>query len=304
MKSSNSELRAELETTHAACRTHSCTGKLPAPGGTGRLVLAGPEKPWHKSQDERAPRSASGPGARKHRLRHTGHQIRRRPTPTRISNLPGHRGRAAGRHRLNRRSQPPQDDPRTRTPRHGRANRAGNHRPSNRRTGSKTAAGSCFGGFLFSALATLAGHAAAGDLARDAESRRDAGVRRIMWATSREVRRTSRETLIQEAKANERLLSDENLEVLAQLPAREPLAVVRPGHTTPKANIRWIPRNGAPPTTKVRIAVLPLIMLGDHFPERLRKLPPTPAPKNSRAARTASRSNPLPSFAPFPYTDI
>jgi hypothetical protein len=108
----------------------------------------------------------------------------------------------------------------------------------------------------------------------------------FMWATSREVRRTTREALIKEANADERLLTDEDLEVLKQLPINEPLAIVRPGHTTPKANIRWISRNGAPPTTKVRIAVLPLIMLGDQLPERFRPLPPAPAPRNSRAART------------------
>jgi hypothetical protein len=107
----------------------------------------------------------------------------------------------------------------------------------------------------------------------------------FMWATSREVRRTTREALIAEAKSNDRLLTEEDLEVLAQLPTDEPLALVRPGHTAPKANIRWVSRDGAAPTTKVRIAVLPLIMLGDQLPDRLRKLPPAPAPRQSRAAR-------------------
>lgn len=108
----------------------------------------------------------------------------------------------------------------------------------------------------------------------------------FMWATSREVRRTSREALLKEAEESDRRLSPEDLETLRRLPAGEPLALVRPGHTTPKANIRWIARDGATPTTKVRLAVLPLIVPGDHLPERLRKLPPTPPPKRHRAART------------------
>jgi hypothetical protein len=108
----------------------------------------------------------------------------------------------------------------------------------------------------------------------------------FMWATSREVRRTSREALLEEANTNDRLLNPEELGILRELPAHEPLAIVRPGHTTPKANIRWAPREGARPTTKVRIAVLPLIVPGERLPERLRKLPPSPPPKNHRATRT------------------
>jgi hypothetical protein len=122
----------------------------------------------------------------------------------------------------------------------------------------------------------------------------------FMWATSREVRRTTREALIKEAKANVRVLTDDDLEVLRRLPAHEPLALVRPGHTSPKANIRWVSRNGAPPTSKVRIAVLPLIMLGDRLPERLRKLPPAPSPRHSRAARTDIEIEPTPLLRTLP----
>jgi hypothetical protein len=93
---------------------------------------------------------------------------------------------------------------------------------------------------------------------------------------------------------NERLLSDEDLKVIRQLPPGEPLAMVKPGHTTPKANIRWLPRDDALPTTKVRIAVLPLIVPGEHLPERLRKLPPVPPAKHSRAARTDIEIEPTP----------
>ena len=122
----------------------------------------------------------------------------------------------------------------------------------------------------------------------------------FMWATSREVRRTTREALINEIKTNERLLNEDDLEVLTRLPAHEPLALVRPGHTSPKANIRWVSRNGAPPTSKVRIAVLPLIMLGDQLPDRLRKLPPAPSPKHSRAPRTDIEIEPTPLLRTLP----
>jgi hypothetical protein len=116
----------------------------------------------------------------------------------------------------------------------------------------------------------------------------------FMWATSREVRRTTREALIAEASRNERVLSDEDLQILRQLPPREALAIVKPGHTTPKANIRWVSRDETSPTTKVRIAVLPLIVPGEDLPERLRKLPPAPPPRHSRAARTDIEIEPTP----------
>lgn len=109
----------------------------------------------------------------------------------------------------------------------------------------------------------------------------------FMWATSREVRRTCRETLLEQASADDaRLLSATEIQTLKDLPPNEPLAIVRPGHTIPKANIRWISHGRSPATTKVRVAVLPLILPGDRLPDKLRKLPATPAGKVPRLPRT------------------
>jgi hypothetical protein len=109
----------------------------------------------------------------------------------------------------------------------------------------------------------------------------------FMWATSREVRRTSREALIERSNAADSpLLSAEDLQVLRRLPPNEPLAIVRPGHTTPKANIRWLPREAEKRTTRVRLAGLPLIVPGTQLPARLRKLPPSPADNLTRLPRS------------------
>ena len=62
------------------------------------------------------------------------------------------------------------------------------------------------------------------------------------WSSCRDVRRTTREVLIEQLK-EERLnveesgLYDSDLKILKALPAKEPLALVRPGHTKPVANI-------------------------------------------------------------------
>jgi len=109
----------------------------------------------------------------------------------------------------------------------------------------------------------------------------------FMWATSREVRRTSRESLLKQALApGATLLSEEDIQIVKGLPDKEPLAIVRPGHTIPKANIRWQPRSATPATTRVRVAVLPFILVGNQLPDRLRKLPPSPASNAPRLART------------------
>jgi hypothetical protein len=107
----------------------------------------------------------------------------------------------------------------------------------------------------------------------------------FIWATSRDVRRTSREELLQQAQAEDSRISVADVAVLSELPVGEPLALVRPGHTTPKVNIRWAARDWRPATTSVRIAVLPLILLGDRLPARLRKLPAAPTPKHFRLNR-------------------
>ena len=116
----------------------------------------------------------------------------------------------------------------------------------------------------------------------------------FMWATSREVRRTSREELLSPPEDSAIRLSEQDRETVVNLPAGEPLAFLRPGHTTPKANIRWVARAGQTPTTCVRIAVLPLIMLGNHLPTRLRKLPQAPTPPSFRLSRVDTELEPQP----------
>jgi hypothetical protein len=109
----------------------------------------------------------------------------------------------------------------------------------------------------------------------------------FLWANSREVRRTSREQLLKEANGQDGLaLTPSDLAVLESLPVGEPLAHVRKGHTSPKANIRWAARNGHKPVSKIRIAVLPCVMLGDTLPARFRPLPPMPTPAHFRIARS------------------
>lgn len=116
-----------------------------------------------------------------------------------------------------------------------------------------------------------------------------------IWANSREVRRTTREALLEQAQAPDaRLLTPAEIQLIKELPPKEPLAIVRPGHTIPKANLRWESRNGAPATTKVRVAVLPLILPGEHLPQRLRKLPPSPTAKQPRLPRTDIEIEPTP----------
>ncbi len=110
------------------------------------------------------------------------------------------------------------------------------------------------------------------------------------WATCRDVRRTYRETLIQQleegkASAEDVAGYDRDLSVLKRLEPREPLAIVRPGHTTPKANIAWAAGPDGKPVRQIKPAVLPLVMLGRHLPVRFRKLPPAPTPRHFRLAR-------------------
>jgi len=110
------------------------------------------------------------------------------------------------------------------------------------------------------------------------------------WATCRDVRRTYRETLIQQLEATRSSAEDvsrydRDLSVLNQLEPQEPLAIVRPGHTTPKANIAWPAAVGQRSVRQIKPAVLPLLMLGDRLPPRFRKLPVTPTPRHHRLAR-------------------
>ena len=55
---------------------------------------------------------------------------------------------------------------------------------------------------------------------------------------------------------------DRDLSVLRKLEPKEPLAIVRPGHTTPKANIAWPAGVDGKVVRQIKPAVLPLVMLG------------------------------------------
>lgn len=110
------------------------------------------------------------------------------------------------------------------------------------------------------------------------------------WASCRAVRRTSRDTLIEElsgrlsnGKGAPKLL-ERDLAVLERLPAGEPLALVRQAPATVKANVAWPGRAGRTVTRRVCSAVAPLVMLGTALPERFRPLPASP-PAAERLAR-------------------
>jgi hypothetical protein len=110
------------------------------------------------------------------------------------------------------------------------------------------------------------------------------------WATCRDVRRTDREVLIQQLEegrgdADDVARYDRDLSVLRKLEPKEPLAIVRPGHTTPKANIAWPAGMDGKVVRQIKPAVLPLVMLGKRLPERFRRLPAAPTPRYFRLAR-------------------
>ncbi len=110
------------------------------------------------------------------------------------------------------------------------------------------------------------------------------------WATCRDVRRTYREALLEQLNedrnsSDDTARYDHDIATLTALEPNEPLAFVRPGHTTPKANIAWpAPANGKS-ARQIKPAVLPLVMFGKHLPPRLRRLPPAPTPPHFRLAR-------------------
>ena len=120
------------------------------------------------------------------------------------------------------------------------------------------------------------------------------------WATCRDVRRTYPDLLLEQLRetrttADDTTKLDLDIATLGSLDPDEPLALVRPGHTTPKANIAWPALPGSTPVRQIKPAVLPLIMRGTHLPPRLRKLPPAPTPRHFRLARidTEIESAPL-----------
>jgi hypothetical protein len=125
------------------------------------------------------------------------------------------------------------------------------------------------------------------------------------WATSRDVRRTDRETLLDQLRKARLDITaataiEHDLRLLEQLPKHEPLALVRPGHTVPKANIAWPSIAGREPERQIRPAVLPLLMIGDRLPARFRKLPPAPTPKHFRLARADTEIDPEPLLQTHP----
>jgi hypothetical protein len=110
------------------------------------------------------------------------------------------------------------------------------------------------------------------------------------WATCRDVRRTDREVLIQQLEegrgaADDVARFDRDLAALRKLEPKEPLAIVRPGHTTPKANVAWPAGVDGKVVRQIKPAVLPLVMLGRRLPERFRRLPAAPTPRHFRMAR-------------------
>ena len=132
------------------------------------------------------------------------------------------------------------------------------------------------------------------------------------WSSCRDVRRTTREALLDQLKekrlsGDDSPLYDQDINILSDLPKKEPLALVKPGHTKPVANIAWPALTGKEPERQIRPAVLPLIMAGDHLPERLRKLPAAPTPEHLRRTRTDTEIEPKPILTTLPahrYTPI
>jgi hypothetical protein len=117
------------------------------------------------------------------------------------------------------------------------------------------------------------------------------------WSSCRDVRRTNRETLLDELKekrlsGEDSPLYDQDIEILSALPKKEHLALVKPGHTKPVANIAWPAATGKKAERQIRPAVLPLIMVGDHLPERFRKLPAAPTPEHLRRTRSDTEIEP------------
>ena len=119
------------------------------------------------------------------------------------------------------------------------------------------------------------------------------------WRTLRDVRRVTREELIEQLETR-RLQADDpaaavrDLGVVTSLPPKEPLALVKPGHTTPRANIAWPSIRGREPERQSKLAVLPLIVAGEALPPRLRKLPQAPTPRHYRLARNDTEIEPTP----------
>jgi DNA replication terminus site-binding protein (Ter protein) len=125
------------------------------------------------------------------------------------------------------------------------------------------------------------------------------------WATCRDVRRTYREALIQQLEESRSAVEDtahydRDIARLTDLEPKEPLALVRPGHTTPKANIAWPAGPDGKSLRQIKPAVLPLVMFGTRLPSRLRKLPAAPTPRHFRLARVDTEIEPTPLLETLP----
>ncbi len=111
------------------------------------------------------------------------------------------------------------------------------------------------------------------------------------WASLRDIRRTSREALLEELgrpDPNGVEMPGTAMDVVAltSLPPGEALAIVRPAHLTPRANTSAPSKTGADPLRTSKVAVLPLVLEGTALPARLRKLPPAPLPAHYRLSRS------------------
>jgi len=115
------------------------------------------------------------------------------------------------------------------------------------------------------------------------------------WSRCRTVHRTSRETLIEELTA--RLASEprrtqllkRDLAVLKDLPAGEPLALVRNAPPTVRVNVRWPPSDGQSAVRASFSAVAPVVMLGERLPEKFHPLPSEPEPEGTRQHRADTK---------------
>lgn len=125
------------------------------------------------------------------------------------------------------------------------------------------------------------------------------------WASLRDIRRSSREQLLEElGKPDPDGLEwpgvAQDMATLTNLPAGEALAIVRPPHRTPRANIAFPSKTGEPPLRTSKVAVLPLVIQGTTLPARFRKLPPAPLPSHYRLTRSDVEIEPQPLLTTVP----
>ena len=125
------------------------------------------------------------------------------------------------------------------------------------------------------------------------------------WASLRDIRRTSREQLLEELRKPDPDGVEwpgvaQDIVTLTHLPAGEALAIVRPPHRTPRANISFPSKAGGAPLRTSKVAVLPLVIQGTTLPARFRKLPPAPLPSHYRLTRSDVEIEPQPILTTLP----